>query len=32
MANDDRRHELAKKRVVLELPGEDLVVVRKDLR
>jgi len=32
MANDDRRHELAKKGVVLELPGEDRVVVRKDLR
>ena len=31
MSQNDRRHEIATKRVVLELPGADAVVVRRDV-
>jgi hypothetical protein len=32
MAKDDRRHPIARKPVVLELPGMDRVVIRRDVR
>ena len=31
MSQNDRRHEIATKRVVLEIPGADAVVVRRDV-